>query len=256
MDGLAPSAARNVTTRLDALPPSEATRLGEDITQAMASDPRDAAALAGALVGSGATTALQGVGSAELQAFSAGFQPLPGELSQGNSEIASFVAQILSTTVPHIESLMQGALSRLPAQVAPLLLADANRNLQAANQDPATLGDDVALLEDQVAEALTFRTAYQAGYACGSTLYNTCSAFDRWVISVSGLKTAPEIIQQDIVDCEVLPLCTETDYQGIVQWVDQVAANSASSSAFMKTLSAAMEANSYVATERWMGALS
>ena len=254
MDGLSPRAASNVTARLDALSATDATRLAADLTQIMGADPTGAQAYAGALVGTGGAGAAQALSSAELQAFSAGFDPLPGALSEGNSQVASFVSQILSTTVPHIESLMENALGQVAPQVVPLLLADANRGLQAASANPANLGDYVALLEDPSAEALATRTAYQAGYACGSTLYNTCTSFDRWVLSVSGLKTAPPLIQQDIVDCVALPLCTQVQYQGIVSWVDQVAADSAASAAELRGMSAEMEANSYVATEAWMEA--
>lgn len=254
MDGLSPSAAGAITTHLDALDAAAAGRLAGDLTVALGADPGGAQDYADTLVGAAGAEAAQPVATREMQAFSQGFQFLPGALSEGNPQIASFVAQILSTTVPHIESLMENALSQVAAPRVPLLLADANGWLHAASANPSNLGDTVALLEDPTALALSQRTAYQAGYACGLTLANTCTAFDRWMLSIAGLQTAPELIQQDIVDCVVLPLCTRTEYQGIVSWADQVAVNSSRSGALIRGLSAEMEANSYLATERWMEA--
>ncbi len=254
MDMLSPGAASAVTARLSSLSSSGAARLGADLTQAFAANPRQAPAYADALVGIAGASVPQAVAADEMQAFSAGFESLPGALSQGNTQVASFISQILSTTVPHIEAMMQTALSQVPAQQVPLLLADADRGLQAATANPENLGDLVAVMEDPTALALSERAAYQAGYDCGAALMNTCTSFDRWMLSVAGLKTAPAIIQQDVVDCIALPLCTQTDYQGIISWVDQVAASSASSAAFMNGLSAEMEANSLAATESWMGA--
>ena len=254
MDGLSPAAAGGVTSHLDALSSSEAARLGADLQAALRADPTNARAYAEALVGSADARVAPAVAGAELQTFRAILGALPGELANGNSQVASLVAEILSTTVPHIEQMMQYGLSQLPAQVVPLALADANRGL--AEAPPTELGDYVALLEDPSAEALATRTAYEAGYACGSTLTDTCTPFDRWVLSVSGLKTAPALIQQDIVDCVVLPLCTQVEYQGVISWVDQVAADSSASAAEVQGLSTEMEANSFLATERWMEALS
>lgn len=253
MDSLSPGAASSVTARLDQLDPADVSRLQGDLSAALGADPAQAQAYADALVGTGSTAPAAAVAQAELQELSSALGNLPGALANGNSQTASFVSEILSTTLPHIEQMMESGLAQIPAQAVPIALADVNVGLAKAS--PTEVGDYVALLEDPSAEALATRTAYQAGYACGSTLYGTCSPFDQWVLSVSGLKTAPSLIQQDIVDCVLLPLCTQVQYQGVISWVDQVAVASSASAAEVQGLSAEMEANSYVATERWLEAL-
>ncbi len=252
MSSLSPSAASTITSHLNALSATDAARLGNDLSGVLSADPADSQAYAGALVGTGGTGVVTGVANAELQEFASALGQLPAALAQGDSQIASLVSELLSTTVPHIEQMMQNSLSQIPAPEVPIALADLHAGLAKAS--PTEVGDYVALLEDPSAEALATRTAYQAGYACGSTLYGSCSPFDQWVLSVSGLKTAPSLVQQDIVGCVLLPLCTQVEYEGVISWVDQVAAASSASAAEVQGLSAEMEANSFIATERWMGA--
>ena len=133
MDSLPASAIRAVTSRLDSLSASDATRLGADLSQVIGADQADAQAYADALVGTGPPQTASGAAQAEMQAFASALGQLPGALAQGNDQIASFVSQILSTTLPHIEQMMEAALSQVPAEVVPLALADVNAGLAKAS---------------------------------------------------------------------------------------------------------------------------
>ncbi len=252
MNQLPPSASSQITNRLNGLSSGEAGALAADLSQVLGSDPANAQGYADALVGVSAPSAVQTATNDAMQSFSNAFQSLPGQLSQGISQVAAFVSQILSTTVPYIEQLITNGLSQVPSQDEPLLIAMAVRTLGTVS--PTQLGDYTALMEDPTAQQLATETAYQAGLACGATLYNTCTPFDQWVLSVSGLKTAPAPIQQDIVDCLLLPVCSQADYQGVIAWVDQVAANSAVNSISIQALGNEMQANSYAAAQGWIEA--
>ncbi len=256
MDQLPASAAGGITQRLDGLTAGEAGSLGVDLSQVLGSNTGYAQAYVDALTGAGSGNgAVQAVTASGLDALAGPFQSLPSMLANevnGNTQIASFVSKILSTTVPYIQSLVGNGLAQVSPQAAPLLLVAANRALTAIN--PANLGYFVALMEDSQAQALATQTAYQAGLACGATLSGTCSTFDQWVLDNAGLKTAPAPIQQDIVNCLLLPLCSTQQYQAILDWIGQVAADSAAESSSIDSLSAEMQANSYTAAVGWIDA--
>ena len=254
MDGLAAGPRSQVIARLDGLSSVGATSLGTDLTQVFAASTPGAQAYAAALLGAPGTSAgaVSALTQDEMNQALGAFSPLPQELSQGDSQIASFFSQILSTTVPHIEGLLENGIAQVPAQDQPLVLANAARSLAAAT--PTDLEETVAYLEDSQAGALATRTAYQAGYDCGS-IFNTCTTFDKWMLSVSGLKTMPALIQQDAVDCVLLPVCSQVEYQGVLAWIEQEAVNSQAQSAIVSTLSAEMEANNFATNQAWIEAM-
>ncbi len=255
LDALAqlPASTRNqITSRLGALTASDAAILGDDIAQVFASLKGDAQSYADALVGVGGFgSSVLSATTGELNAISGLFLPLPSALSGGSNQISLFVSEALSTTVPYIESLLNNAISQVPQAVGPLVLAATYRIL--AQNTPTDLGNIVALLMDAKALALLHADAYQAELDCNSAQHGKCTAYDRFIISIASVRTAPGQVQQDFVDCGLAPLCTPAQSQAIISWVEEAPA-SASLTASVKALSAIMQANSYTAAIPWLDA--
>lgn len=248
-----PASARSqITGRLDALDVGNAAALGKNIAQVLSTGKGDAQGYANALVGIGGfgSSALSAA-TGELNAISGLFLPIPSAFSGGNTQISLFVSEALSTTVPYIESLLESGTSQVAQAARPLVLAAAYRALE--QNTPTELGNVAVLLLDTRALALLHADAYQANLDCTSAQNGKCTAYDRFIISIAAARTAPEPVQQDIVDCLLAPLCTAAQSQAVVSWVEEAPA-SASLTASIKALSAIMQSNSYPAAIPWIDA--
>ncbi len=246
------SAGRQITGRLDALTSADASILGKNLTQVFTNDNTDAQGYANTLVGvSGFENAVLNTTTAELNAISELFQPLPSAFAGGNTQISLFVSEVLSTTVPYIESLLENALHQVPQVARPLVLAASYRILE--QNTPTDLGNIAVLLLDPKAQLLLHDSAYQAQLDCTSAQGTKCTAYDRFIISTAAARTAPFAVQQDFVSCGLAPLCTAAQSQVVISWAKQASPPPSASS--ISTLASLMQADSYATAAAWIDAL-
>jgi hypothetical protein len=208
-------------------------------------------ALVNALVGVATPSELRTVAGAAANALRrvlALLKALVPRVDRGDAQFAAFLDRVLRMMTPHLRALLARGLSRLPAGTRPLVLALDREGI--AQGSPAYVLADTLMLQDPATARFVQQAGSQAGSDCAS---NGCSTFDLEVIYVSGIPVAPALIQQDIVDCLLTPLCTRPEQHGLAGYIDQLYQESKINYQQRKELIDRIRAENVSAQESWIG---
>jgi hypothetical protein len=214
--------------RLDALPPAKRQGMVTTLRNGLAPlTEAERAAVIDGLIGVAGARELAALGAlsqgavAEIVAlFHQYLDALPAYFGDpGDPNATSFIDQVFSLMQPNLTYLLTNALANVPTG-ARALVAEADVAGTATlgqRNNPGALGSILLILQSASAEQFVQGSAYEAGGQCG---LGNCTAFDYFVIEVSGVHVMPELIQSDFINCAYSPVCTPVEYQGIVQWIE------------------------------------